>query len=142
MRLLNSFTFQLEDFSANEIPPNTILSHKWGKGEVLFVDIESGSTDGKAGYKIRGSCDQAAADGLDYIWVDTCCMDKSRSAELLEAINSWYQRAGVCYAYLADVPPKWARDHDSAFINSRWFTRGGTLQELTAPSKLVFYSND
>ena len=65
---------------------------------------------------------------------DLCCIDKTSSAELSEAINSmyrWYQESGVCYAYLADVPP-------NAFSKSRWFTRGWTLQELIAPSTVIF----
>ncbi len=45
-------------------------------------------------------------DGVRYIWIDTCCIDKSSSAELSEAINSmyrWYEESVVCYAYLEDV---------------------------------------
>ena len=45
-------------------------------------------------------------DGLSHAWIDTCCIDKSSSAELSEAINSmytWYEVAQVCYAYLEDV---------------------------------------
>jgi hypothetical protein len=65
---------------------------------------------------------------------NTCYIDKTSSAELSEAINSmyhWYQESGVCYTYLADVPP-------NAFSKSRWFTRGWTLQELIAPSTVIF----
>lgn len=40
--------------------------------------------------KIYMTCLQALRDGLDYVWVDTCCIDKSSSAELSEAINSMY----------------------------------------------------
>lgn len=89
-----------------------------------------------------------------------CCIDKTSTAELSEAINSmyrWYRKAKVCYVYLADVDydpaielwkdPKWVSTQDSAsipkdysFANSRWFTRGWTLQELLAPSDVQFYS--
>jgi len=147
MRLLNSSTFQLEDFFPDRIPAYAILSHTWEADEVLFADMERGSAERKAGYKkIRYSCVQAAAHGFDYVWVDTCCIDKSSSAELSEAINSmysWYQKAEICYAYLADVPATVdARAKDSAFAKSKWFKRGWTLQELIAPSKLVFFSDD
>jgi hypothetical protein len=47
----------------------------------------------------------------------------------------WYHESGVCYAYLDDVPPNAA---DDEFAKSRWFTRGWTLQELIAPSTVVF----
>ncbi|KAM5546187.1 hypothetical protein V8D89_000313 [Ganoderma adspersum] len=58
--------------------------------------------------KIGEACTVARKDGYDYIWIDSCCIDKSSSSELSEAINSmykWYGHAVVCYAYLADVPP-------------------------------------
>ena len=147
MRLLNSSTCQLEEFFADRIPRYAILSHTWEEDEVLFTDMERRSVEGKAGYKkIRYSCDQAKKHGLGYIWVDTCCIDKRSSAELSEAINSmysWYQEAEVCYAYLADVPATVnATANNSAFAESKWFTRGWTLQELLAPSNVLFFSGD
>src|ERR1700730_4941187 len=89
--------------------------------------------------KIKGCCAQAASEGWQYVWIDSCCIDKSRSAEFSEAINSmfrWYRDAQVCYAYLPDVP---GNDMDpelpgSAFQGSVWFKRGWTLQELLAPA--------
>lgn len=148
MRLIDSSNLQLRDFPANEIPEYAILSHTWGEDEVLFADVGRGIDNGeKAGYeKIRSSCKQAAAHGLDYVWIDTCCIDKSSSAELSEAINSmypWYQKAKICYAYLADVPTN-VNTHDlnSAFAKSRWFRRGWTLQELIGPENLIFFSRD
>lgn len=75
-----------------------------------------------------------------------CCIDKTSSAELSEAINSmfsWYQNAAVCYAYLSDVPKSTdVSAAESSFSKSRWFTRGWTLQELIAPCNLVFFSMD
>lgn len=148
MRLLETCNFQLIDFLADEIQPYAILSHTWGRGEdeVLFADMEEGRAEGKAAYKkVQYSCKQAAAHGFGYIWIDTCCIDKSSSAELSEAINSmfsWYQKAEICYAYLGDVSANVGTDFESAFANSRWFTRGWTLQELIGPSKLVFFSRE
>ncbi|TPX13512.1 uncharacterized protein E0L32_005983 [Thyridium curvatum] len=88
-------------------------------------------------------------DGLEWVWVDTCCIDKSSSAELSEAINSmfrWYAGAAVCYAYLVDVPGGLTEEQcgaeGSAFRASRWFTRGWTLQELIAPREVDFYARD
>jgi hypothetical protein len=85
---------------------------------------------------------QAAHDGHEYIWIYTCCIDKSSSAELSEAINSmyaWYQKAEICYAVLDDVPGPDAADFEAEFKASRWFTRGWTLQELLAPRNVVFF---
>ncbi|OQE21944.1 hypothetical protein PENSTE_c011G08194 [Penicillium steckii] len=116
-----------------------ILSHRWGDNEITLQDVNSGSYDmeSEAYRKIKGCCEKAKEEDIDYIWIDTCCIDKTSSAELSEAINSmyfWYAKAEVCYAYLNDV-----RSVDE-FSNSVWFTRGWTLQELIAPSKMKFFN--
>ena len=108
MRLLNTFTLSLREFVGDNIPSYAILSHRWEGEEVTFQDLQSGKGPEMAGYsKIRGCCAQAALDGFDYAWIDSCCIDKTSSSELSEAINSmfdWYRKAQVCYAYLRDVP--------------------------------------
>jgi len=147
MRLLNARSFELKEFFDSEIPRYAILSHTWGREEVLFQDMaDLGQARLKYGFqKVQGACTLALAQMHDYIWIDTCCIDKSSSAELTEAINSmyrWYEGAAVCYAYLSDVFAPSGPGAESAFRQSRWFTRGWTLQELIAPSKLEFYSND
>ena len=128
MRLLNTKDLEFEEFEGKDIPFYAILSHRWGEGEITFRDMDSGSARKKSGYeKVRRTCERARADGFDYFWIDTCCIDKSSSAELSEAINSmyrWYQESAVCYAYLADVSSR-AEDE---FSKSKWFTRGWTLQ--------------
>jgi hypothetical protein len=101
----------------------------------------------KEGYtKIQNCCRQALRDGYDHVWIDTCCIDKSSSAELSEAINSmykWYARAKVCYAYLNDVESTQdPRDKRSSFKKSEWFKRGWTLQELIAPKSVLFLAKD
>ncbi|EIW51956.1 HET-domain-containing protein, partial [Trametes versicolor FP-101664 SS1] len=76
------------------------------------------------------------------VWSDACCIDKSSSAELSEAINSmyeWYRLAHVCYVYLEDVPDgDIPSDHTSRFRDSKWHKRGWTLQELIAPERIEF----
>ena len=154
MRLLRTATIALSSFDGDDdIPPYAILSHTWGQGEVSFHDMltkAASELDSQAGYsKIRSCCALAAQEGYDYVWIDTCCIDKTSSAELSEAINSmfrWYQEAQVCYAYLADVGifdnGPWSPDGGRQFRESRWFTRGWTLQELLAPTHVVFYGRD
>ena len=125
-----------------------MLSHIWGAEEVTFEDLRSGSGTRKAGYdKIRFCGEQARRDGLQYFWVDTCCIDKSNNAELSEAINSmfrWYSQSTKCYVYLLDVLGSAISTDDlpweSAFRNSKWFTRGWTLQELISPASVEFFS--
>jgi hypothetical protein len=162
MRLLHTRSEEgfrwTEYLGGKKIPPYAILSHTWTEGqEVTFADIKelgkAVDTDGKSkeGYqKLRFCAEQAKRDGLDYFWVDTCCIDKSNNTELSKAINSmflWYQNADRCYVYLSDVEIRTlnvdrsdepARTWQSAFKESRWFTRGWTLQELLAPKAVEF----
>jgi hypothetical protein len=153
----------LTDFDFGvDIPRYAILSHTWGKEEVTFKDMMDDGTakskpESKPGYgKIRFCGEQARRDNLQYFWIDTCCIDKSSSAELQEAINSmfrWYRDAVKCYVYLADVSrpaldadikssqssqPSW----ELSFRKSRWFTRGWTLQKLVAPPLVEFFSKE
>ncbi|KAI8216172.1 Vegetative incompatibility protein HET-E-1 [Colletotrichum sp. SAR 10_86] len=134
-------------------PPYAILSHTWEDEEVTLQDWNSPARDGMKGFqKILRTCQLAASDGIKYAWVDTCCIDKSNSAELSEAINSmyrWYREAKVCFAYLSDLHiyssapestpgPKMI----SLLRKCRWFARGWTLQELIAPKSVRFYQHN
>ncbi|KAI1336897.1 HET-domain-containing protein [Xylariaceae sp. FL0016] len=146
MRLTNTESLELEEFVGDQIPPYAILSHTWGPEEVSFQEWNKPERpNGKAGYrKIMGACLEARNQHLDYLWCDTNCIDKSSSAELSEAINSmfpWYRDSAICFAILEDVS---AQDEDisTSMKNSRWFTRGWTLQELLAPKKLQVYDQN
>ncbi|KAM5384674.1 hypothetical protein ACJZ2D_001419 [Fusarium nematophilum] len=145
MRLLHTKRLELDSFFGRDKPRYAILSHTWGDGEVLFEDLQPSSGRDwktKAGAsKVLGSVARARSDGYMYIWIDTCCIDKSSSAELSEAINSmyaWYQHSAICYAYLADIP----EPDVSLLSESRWFTRGWTLQELIAPNEAIFFTSE
>ncbi|KAH6853065.1 heterokaryon incompatibility protein-domain-containing protein [Alternaria rosae] len=156
LRLDEPDKFSLVEHNGKSTPPYAILSHTWGADneEVTFKDLTEGVGKSKAGYKKILFCGtQAASDGLQFFWVDTCCIDKSSSADLSEAINSmfrWYQDAAKCYVYLAkfsidgsvrnNLPSQqtWKPD----FRQNKWFTRGWTLQELLAPTSVEFFSED
>jgi hypothetical protein len=156
MRLLSCKTtdaFELTTFKDDDLPSYAILSHTWAEGEeITYNELVAGAGKDKAGYaKIRFCGERAAQDGLQYFWVDTCCINKATSHELGAAINSmfrWYQRAARCYVYLSDVQtPDEVVDVQSfritwedTFRRSRWFTRGWTLQELLAPASVEFFS--
>ncbi|KAF2812310.1 HET-domain-containing protein [Mytilinidion resinicola] len=136
-------------FRTNNVPAYAILSHTWGKDtdEVDYSDLVNGTHIRKAGYKKILFCGkQAERDGLLYFWVDSCCIDKTNNTELSEAIHSmfrWYQKAIKCYVYLIDVPARSKTpDWKAEFSQSRWFTRGWTLQELLAPRQVDFFSYD
>jgi Heterokaryon incompatibility protein (HET) len=145
MHLLNVETIRLEEFFDNSIPSHTILSHTWGEDEVIFGDFDPFFGLRRKSIKIDGCCAQALKDGYQYVWIDTCSIDKSSSAELSEAINwmfAWYEKAEVCYVYLSDVLSDQfgLLDERSGFTIPRWFIRGWTLQELLVPRELVFYN--
>lgn len=136
MRLLNTTTLELKFFAADR-PRYAILSHRWEDEEVTFGDLLPGGNalELKGYAKLENSARVAREGGYDYIWIDTCCIDKSSSAELSEAINSmfrWYGESDNCIVYLSDIS-------DTRIFHSRWFTRGWTLQELIAPRDVHFY---
>ncbi|KAF1940387.1 HET domain-containing protein, partial [Clathrospora elynae] len=137
----------------DEIFPYAILSHTWEAQEVTFDDMMKHSGESKMGYnKIRFCAQQAERDGLHHFWVDTCCIDKSNSSELSEAIITmfrWYKNAKRCYVFLSDVSSRTSEEDSDvhqrkkpAIMNSRWFTRGWTLQELIAPASVEFFSKE
>ncbi|KAK7972347.1 hypothetical protein PG988_006481 [Apiospora saccharicola] len=161
MWLLNSKTSQLKSFiSDDEIPGYVILSHTWGEEEVTFQHWQAAHSHDSQfaafpddwrqrnldnlqrmrGYEKIARCQETALEnGVEWVWVDTCCIDKQSSAELSEAINSmyrWYNQSLICYAYLQD-----ARVLDE-IKTSRWFQRGWTLQELIAPKTVIFFNQD
>ncbi|PMD13092.1 HET-domain-containing protein, partial [Hyaloscypha hepaticicola] len=156
MRLLNAKTFTRADFN-NEgtVPDYAILSHTWGDDEVTFRDLAELSREQlvskRAWEKVKKCCAKAMEWDLEWVWIDTCCIDQSSSAELSEAINSmyqWYRKSAVCYAYLSgvdSVEEDFLSDRvidqgHSSFDKARWFTRGWCLQELLAPRNMQFYN--
>jgi hypothetical protein len=100
--------FELTAIDDDPAPPYAILSHTWTAGqEVTYKELLEGTGTNKLGYTKLCFCgERATADGLDYFWVNTYCIDKANSTELLEAVNSmfrWYYRAAKCYVHLTDV---------------------------------------
>lgn len=148
MWLINCASLTLESFNnERELPEYAILSHRWIDGqEVLFKDLVKSRRPHLSGWKkIRLCCSQAMVDGIKYCWIDTCCIDKTSSAELSEAINSmyrYYSDAKVCYSYLIDVDLSNNIAIETQFVQSSWFTRCWTLQELLAPQAVEFYDKD
>ncbi|KAF1831330.1 HET-domain-containing protein [Decorospora gaudefroyi] len=163
MRLLKyeedgELTITADLVGEDTIPPYAILSHRWGEdaGELTFEDVAGNAGKVQSGGKrippkIQFCGDQARRDSLQYFWVDTCCINKGNKAEHSLAIRSmfrWYRNAARCYVYLSDVPSSPCEGDEEAvpppweleFRQSKWFTRGWTLQELLAPSSVEFFS--
>ena len=148
------------EFAHDDARSYAILSHRWTGEEVNYEEIvdlakmekdEQNEIRQRLGYqKILASCEKAKEDEFEWLWVDTCCIDKRSSAELSEAINSmyrWYENSGVCYAYLHDVrSPFLRRTNKKMYPNSKgwpeWFSRGWTLQEMIAPRNVQFFDKD
>jgi hypothetical protein len=151
MWLINTSSLELQHVVDSTQETYIVLSHTWGDGEVTFQELDQPASRSKAGFaKIENTCNLARKQGFEWAWVDTCCIDKTSSAELSEAINSmfaWYRDSRVCFVYLADLEPILAGTNDSDRASllvkhlpqCRWFTRGWTLQELIASRNVEFY---
>lgn len=80
MRLLDARKYVLRDFNQSEVPPYAILSHTWLHEEVSLQDMRGGKADLLDGYrKIIGSCEQATADGIDFVVSADGSSDPARS---------------------------------------------------------------
>ncbi len=112
MWLPNVETMHLEPFQEEWHQINyTVLSHCWGDQEVTFQNINSGNSEHLAGYrKILACCKRTRLEQYKHTWIDTCCINKTSSSELSEAISSmflWYEGAAICYAYLEGMDWTW-----------------------------------
>lgn len=162
MRLLDTSTFELQSGLQASFKQEgyAILSHRWIGLEITFDQLQQYTQELRTATrplrtpqldKIRGACDQARLDGIKWMWIDTCCINKNNSTEKSESINSmfeWYREAKVCYTYLSDVKKISVIVHDGISNAGKtgkpsiWFTRGWTPQELLAPLKMVFYDKE
>ncbi|KAH9951178.1 hypothetical protein B0H21DRAFT_719948 [Amylocystis lapponica] len=133
---------KVEDLGGRRNLTYAILSHRWlPEGEVSFEEMQRWSQDGirpppgKGLQKLEIFCNRARALGYKWAWMDTCCIDKRSSSELDESIRSmyrWYRGSAVCIAHLTSTSSLEDMSKDE------WFTRGWTLQELLAPSRIKF----
>ena len=146
IRLIHCEDQKFEEF---DDPPEeyAILSHTWqrdrrGNEKEVTYQIFQAQPKGKrqgheAGWeKVEKACDIALKHKIKWIWIDSCCINKTDIQELTEAVNSmyqWYEQSRICIAYLGDLD-------GTELTSCTWFLRGWTLQELIAPSKVLFYN--
>lgn len=151
MWLINVYTMQLEHFPGHEMPIYAILSHTWAKEDEEVKFDELGAKQNSAwqhksgGVKIKNMCQRTKELDIHYAWVDTCCIDNSSSTEVSEAINIMfrlYQDAAICFVHLQGTSMQEESDVTELLSQSKWFTRGWTLQELIAPQKVRFYDQN
>ena len=159
MRFLHTESYRLYEqvelpYNGNPLPQYAILSHTWlpenseGVEEVTYQDMKSSYAKLKRGRfkpkgwnKLKKYCDLAKENGWEWAWMDTCCIDKTNVSDTQEAINAmfrWYKESMICYAYLEDVDRRDTKSLEADFTHAKWFTRGWTLQELIAPTYLLF----
>ncbi|EIW77454.1 hypothetical protein CONPUDRAFT_62502, partial [Coniophora puteana RWD-64-598 SS2] len=136
---------QLCRFIIRQIVTYAILSHRWEQEEVTYSECISIYKPPETAYNFSGRnklwrfLDAASSIGIQFAWADTCCIDKSSSAELDEAIRSmfrWYQNSALCVVHLAQT------NFLGDMHRDEWFNRGWTLQELLAPSRIKFVNKD
>ena len=90
MRLLRTKDQKFEEVNDPKNVRYGILSHTWISGEELsFKEWHFPDYHAKSGYKkIADFCKLARETyGLDYVWVDTVCIDKSDTMELSKSIT-------------------------------------------------------
>ncbi|EIW76438.1 hypothetical protein CONPUDRAFT_18351, partial [Coniophora puteana RWD-64-598 SS2] len=114
-----------------------VLSHRWSEDELTFQDFGSKKCLKSIGWqKVVHFYDKVIRQGIQFAWIDTCCIDKTSSTELDESIRSmfrWYLNAAVCIIHLAQTTSI------NDMVGDEWFRRGWTLQELLAPKKIHFF---
>lgn len=162
MRLLDTTSFELRNGEQQRFCQEgyAILSHRWVGFEITFEELKNYTTELRTARrplnspqadKIRGACETARNQGIRWMWIDTCCINKASATEESESINSmfkWYREAQLCVTYLSDVKADDERPSAEIFKRtyneepSEWFFRGWTLQELLAPQNIQFYDKD
>lgn len=152
------YNLSFATFDGDEIPPYVIASHRWSDDEATYVDVLEKRHRSSVGFrKIKCFCDlskqrnrhmkssssDTRVSRVEWIWIDTCCIDQRSSAEIAENITSmyrYYEQAEECYVYLSDVDEGQGLEWKE-FRESEWFTRGWTLQELLAPCLVIFVNS-
>ena len=147
MRLINTETLCPEDFPEDNIPPYAILSHLREPDELDLPMLQSAEREtitNRAGYrKVAQAAEVAQKQGLHYIWIDNCCVDRSNHDEILAVFNSLLQlfsASTTCYVYLSDLQEDLHRTTGNPVLDScEWFSLAWTLQELLVPRECIFF---
>ena len=124
-----------------------MFSHRWEYGEPLFqgvqtisiYDLESSSPN----IKLQTLCKLVRSLGFQWVWSDTCCIDKKDNVVLQEslvAMFTWYRGSSLTIVYLRGV---WSQSQQPGDLwKSIWNTRAWTYQEYVAAVVVQFYTED
>lgn len=130
MRLLDVRTLAFSEFPDDKTRPKyAIASHRWAVDEATFEDVNEGRKKSSAGYRKVEDFVRYVRENVsvDWLWIDTCCINKKDAVELSYAINSmfkWYRGAELCIAHLSSTT---AATPPSEIGQDEWFRRGWTL---------------
>ncbi|KAH8649874.1 hypothetical protein BX600DRAFT_483866 [Xylariales sp. PMI_506] len=148
MRLIHTQTFRFHEFVGKAIPPYAILSHTWEEDEVLVHDLSNiqEACKKKGFYKIQKTCEQAQLDGLQWAWVDTCCIDKKsddlchwffRGWTLQELVApSWLKFYGHPWTFLGHKCDLVSSLSQATGIDARILNHTSTLSSVPAATKM------
>lgn len=163
MRVINTASFEMKsDMGDAKLREEgyAVLSHRWVGPETTFHQYEKHVAELKSGStalspqleRIHGACICARNKGIEWLWIDSCCINKLSAVEETESINSmyrWYRHSVLCITYLYDVelddtlePTDPRIFNNSGGKPAEWFSRGWTLQELLASGKMEFYDKN
>ncbi|USP79667.1 ankyrin repeat-containing domain protein [Curvularia clavata] len=160
MRLLHitrdgKLTLKHFDTLHDDIPPYAVVSYASENGDVAYNDLKRlrprlrrniGAIKGNGWEKIHFCAQQAKDHGLNYFWIESCCVNRAHSSEVKQTIDATFEllkNAQTCYVLLSDVHSRSLEgEGESAFKKSTWFTHCYTFLDLVVPSSVEFFSRD
>ncbi|KAF8445020.1 hypothetical protein L210DRAFT_3394323, partial [Boletus edulis BED1] len=124
-----------------------MLSHRWEHGEPLFQTVGHISVydleKSPANIKLQTFCSLFGSLGFQWVWSDTCCINKKDNVVLQEslvAMFTWYHGSSLTIVYLRGVLSE--SQHPGDLQRSSWNTRAWTYQEYVAAENIQFYTED
>lgn len=140
MKLLNTRTLQVHQAPLQ--PPRYVaLSYTWGG--------TSNESTAPTPAQRQSACTEARRLGLEWVWIDSLCIDSSSTAEISESINSRFrvfQDSAVCLVFLGDVSlgpgETTSKAAGNLLLKSQWLRRIWTLTELIASKEVLFFDRD
>ncbi|EXF84457.1 hypothetical protein CFIO01_02772 [Colletotrichum fioriniae PJ7] len=145
MKLVHCTTRKVSNHSFPLLVDYAILSHVYSTpGHDEWDAYDSASLPDNISRKavIDNACLLARQNGLDYIWIDSLCIDKNSFDEVSDTINSlseYFKNAHICFVYLFDLPCCPPYECEENWKRSLFWNRSWSLQELLFPTKIYFY---
>jgi hypothetical protein len=162
-RLLHTETLEVQGFGDEALPKYAAVSHTWSDEDLVLADLDDRDcARQKVGYeKLLQLCViSRTIYNLQWVWIDTICVDHSSEAEVEEAVQAefkLFRDSEICLAHLDDV--FWPTEGHSATDScqditrsdadvvrllgkSKWMKRCWTLPELIASKRLIFYDKE